>query len=81
MFVAPRAGTVTNVEVLDEIRSLPTCRRLVVKVRNGERIAATSDLLSSTRLGWALLAHRDATAVDRDHIRARACADRLHIAT
>ena len=80
MFTAPRSGTVSNAEVLDEIRSLPTCRSLQVNVHNGQHISATSDLLSSKRLGWALFADRDASAVERDHVRARACAQRLRIA-
>ncbi|MFI1767328.1 ATP-grasp domain-containing protein [Streptomyces sp. NPDC020800] len=79
MFVAPRPGSVANAEVLHEIQALPTCRGLEVRVRNGDTVAATSDLLSSTALGWALLADRDAAAVERDHRLARACAERLRI--
>ncbi|WP_410595596.1 ATP-grasp domain-containing protein [Amycolatopsis sp. lyj-23] len=79
MFVAPGSGTVRNIEVLDEIRSLPTCRALVLNVGNGDRVSATSDLLSSTRFGWALFADTDSRAVDRDHVRARKCEERLRI--
>ncbi|MCA1220288.1 hypothetical protein [Streptomyces sp. 8L] len=69
----------TNTEILQEIRTLPTCRGLEVRVRTGDTIAATSDLLSSNALGWALPADRDAAAVERDHRLARAFAERLRI--
>ncbi|WP_236796418.1 ATP-grasp domain-containing protein [Amycolatopsis sp. GM8] len=77
MFVARQGGVVSNVEVLDQIRQLPTCRRLEVRVRNGDPIAKTSDLLSSLRLGWALFAHRDAGRVHADHTRAQGFAAQL----
>jgi biotin carboxylase len=81
MFVAPRSGTVTNAEAFERIRALPTCRHLRLNVRNGDRIAATSDLLSSVRFGWALLAHREAERVHRDYARARSFAAQMHVAT
>ncbi|MFI6344075.1 ATP-grasp domain-containing protein [Streptomyces sp. NPDC050560] len=77
MFIARRSGVVSNVETLHRIRELPTCRNLVVKVRNGDTIASTSDLLSSLSLGWALFAHADPERVRHDHARARAFASEL----
>ncbi|GAA4238667.1 ATP-grasp domain-containing protein [Actinomadura meridiana] len=77
MFLARHDGVVTNAETLDRIRHLPTCRNLVVNVRNGDKIAKTTDLLSSLRLGWALFAHRDPARVKRDHAQARAYAAEL----
>ncbi|MER5431210.1 ATP-grasp domain-containing protein [Streptomyces sp. NPDC002588] len=79
MFIAKDNGIVTDTEAFESIRSLPTCRGLHINVRNGTRIEATSDLLSSLRLGWALLAHQDQAHVDRDYARLRTYAARMRI--
>ncbi|GAA1713194.1 ATP-grasp domain-containing protein [Kribbella yunnanensis] len=79
MFMTAESGVVLNAEVFEPIRTLPTCRGLTLNVRNGDRIEATTDLLSSLRLGWALLAHQDPDLVARDHIKLRECAAHLRI--
>ncbi|WP_128378561.1 ATP-grasp domain-containing protein [Streptomyces cavernae] len=79
MFLARESGIVTNAEAFEQIQTLPTCRGLNHNVRNGTRVQATSDLLSSLRLGWALLAHQDPAHVDRDYTRLRTYAAGLRI--
>jgi biotin carboxylase len=79
MFVATGSGIVTNVAAYEPIRALPTCRGLHLNVRDGDRIDATTDLLSSLRFGWALLAHQDPAQVDRDHASLRAYAAGMSI--
>ncbi|WP_327379042.1 ATP-grasp domain-containing protein (plasmid) [Streptomyces sp. NBC_01216] len=80
MFIAERSGVVTNVEAYQSILALPTCRGLHLNVSNGDRIQATSDLLSSLRLGWALLADRDPARVARDYASLRSYAKGMRIA-
>lgn len=75
LFVAPRAGTVSNVEGYERIRTLQTCRHLRIKVANGDVVPETSDLMSTMRLGWAVLADRNTERVHADYRRARAMAD------
>jgi biotin carboxylase len=79
MFIATDSGIVTNAEAFEPIRTLPTCRGLHLNVRDGSRIQATSDLLSSLRLGWALLAHQDPDHVARDYARLRTYASGMRI--
>lgn len=80
MFFFPRAGVVSNVEAYDKIRSLGTCRHLRINIRNGQDVPATSDLLSSMRLGWAMLADRDTERVHEDYAKARAIAAEVQVA-
>jgi biotin carboxylase len=66
-FIARQPGTAVNTAAYEKIRDLPSCRHLQVNVRDGDQVAATTDLLSTLALGWAVLAHRDPQAVRRDH--------------
>lgn len=79
LFMAPQSGIVSNVEAYYRIRELRTCRHLRVKVGNGDFVPATSDLMSTTRLGWAVLADRDHQRVRADHASARAIAAEVRI--
>lgn len=81
LFIAPMAGVIANVEAYDRIRALETCRHLRVNVRSGDTVEATSDLLSTMRLGWAVLAHRDPARVHADHAQVRAIAAEVRIET
>lgn len=66
-FTQARAGTITNVQAYEQIARLPTCRHVHINVRDGEHIGRSTDLLSIMGLGWALLAHRDLSHIERDH--------------
>lgn len=66
-FVVRSAGVLRNVAAYERVRALPTCRHLRVNVRDGDRVPATSDLMSTLGLGWAVLAHRDPARVAADH--------------
>jgi biotin carboxylase len=79
-FIAAQAGVISNVGVYHRIAELPSCRHLRVNVRDGDRVAATTGLLSTMSLGWALLAHRDPAQVERDHQTIRALERRVCIA-
>ncbi|MFI0421731.1 ATP-grasp domain-containing protein [Spongiactinospora sp. 9N601] len=71
MFIATDSGVVTNTAAYESIRALPTCRGMHLNIRDGDQIQATTDLLSSLRLGWALLAHQDPAQVERDYVKLR----------
>jgi biotin carboxylase len=66
-FIARQPGVAANTAAYEKIRDLPSCRHLQVNVRDGDHVPATTDLLSTLRLGWAVLAHSDARIVRRDH--------------
>lgn len=66
-FIARQSGVAANTAAYEKIRDLPSCRHLQVNVRDGDNVSATTDLLSTLRLGWAVLAHGDAQVVRRDH--------------
>jgi hypothetical protein len=70
-FRIAQAGIVVNTAAYERIRRLPSCRALQVRVADGDRVEATSDLLSTLALGWAVLAHRDPHQVERDRAAVR----------
>jgi hypothetical protein len=70
-FRVAQAGIIVNTAAYQRIRQLPSCRALQVRVADGDRVAATSDLLSTLALGWAVLAHRDPHQVERDRAAVR----------
>jgi hypothetical protein len=70
-FRTAQAGIIVNTDAYQRIRELPSCRALKVRVADGDRVAATSHLLSTLALGWAVLAHRDPHQVERDRATAR----------
>jgi biotin carboxylase len=66
-----RAGVLANTVAYQQIAKLPSCRFLRVNVSDGVRVAATSDLLSTMGVGWAVLAHHDPDQIWRDHAAVR----------
>lgn len=78
-FVAARAGVVHNVEAYSALHTLPSCRHVQLNVRDGDWVPATAGLLSTMALGWAVLAHRDADQIHRDHQRLREIEGRVVI--
>lgn len=66
-FIARRPGVLRNVAAYERVRTLPSCRHLTVNVGEDDRVPATSDLMSTLRLGWAVLAHRDPARVAADY--------------
>jgi hypothetical protein len=82
--VAGTSGTVKNIEVYEEMKTLPSHRDSVLGVRNGDRIVATSDLFSSLGLGFVVLAHerRDQVWTDCADLRGHrtAARDRIELA-
>jgi biotin carboxylase len=66
-FIARQPGVAANTAAYEKIRDLTSCRHLQVNVRDGDHVPATTDLLSTLQLGWAVLAHGDAEMVRRDH--------------
>ncbi|MFI7544712.1 ATP-grasp domain-containing protein [Actinoplanes sp. NPDC049599] len=65
-------GTVANAAAYEKIRALPSCRLLQLNVHDGDLVTPTSDLMSTMHTGWAVLAHRDAAQIRRDHEALRA---------
>jgi biotin carboxylase len=74
-----RTGVLTNTAAYQQIRALPSCRFLQVNVRDGVRVAATSDLLSTMGVGWAVLAHQDCDQIRRDHAAVREIEQQVRI--
>jgi hypothetical protein len=70
-FRVARAGIIVNTAAYQRMRQLPSCRALRVRVADGDRIEATSHLLSTLALGWVVLAHRDPHQVERDRAAVR----------
>jgi hypothetical protein len=70
-FRVAQAGIIVNTAAYERIRRLPSCRALQVRVADGDPVQATSDLLSTLALGWAVLAHRDPHQVERDRAAVR----------
>lgn len=64
-------GIIVNTAAYERIRQLRSCRALQVRVADGDRVEATSHLLSTLALGWAVLAHRDPHQVERDRAAVR----------
>jgi biotin carboxylase len=67
--IAPAAGMLLDADRIEEIRRLPSCRGLTLRVGAGEPTSKTVDLFSSP--GWADLIGTDEAVVARDeeHIR------------
>jgi phosphoribosylamine-glycine ligase len=70
-FRVAQAGAIVNTAAYERIRQLRSCRALQVRVADGDRVEATSHLLSTLALGWAVLAHRDPDQVERDRAAVR----------
>lgn len=73
------AGVVRNAEVLDEVRTLPSCHEVAVQVRTGDQVRPTRDLLGSLALGFVVLVHPDADRVAADRAAVREIESRLRI--
>jgi biotin carboxylase len=67
--IAPAEGLLLDAGCLEQVRCLPTCRGLQLRVKGGEPTSKTLDLFSCP--GWVDLIGEDETAVARDeaHIR------------
>lgn len=61
-----KTGTISNTAAYEKIRALPSCRFLKIGVKDGDQVSATTSLLSTLGLGWAVLAHHDLERVARD---------------
>jgi hypothetical protein len=70
-FRTAQPGIILNTAAYQRIRQLPSCRALQVRVADGDWVEATSHLLSTLALGWAVLAHRDPHQVERDRAAVR----------
>jgi len=70
-FRVAEAGVIANTAAYQRIRQLRSCRALRVGVADGDRVEATSHLLSTLALGWVVLAHRDPDQVERDRAAVR----------
>ncbi|HEY0638022.1 MAG TPA: ATP-grasp domain-containing protein [Pseudonocardiaceae bacterium] len=70
--IAHSTGTVRNAEILEEARALPSYHSPVRLVTTGDRVEATTDILTSMTMGYVILAADDRAQldVDREAIRA-----------
>ena len=78
-FIASRSGTISNVAAYRSISKLASCRYVNVNVNDGDHVNATTDLMSTMGLGWAVFAHRDRSRLleDRQAMRALEAAVRI----
>jgi len=69
--IAHSSGIVRNADVLDKARLLPSYHSPVRLVQTGDRVEATTDILTSMMMGYIILAHEDVAQVhaDREAIR------------
>jgi biotin carboxylase len=65
---APVAGTIRNIEILDELRGLATHLKTVTWLKNGDRVRRTVDFLSAIGI-VALAGERDAVFADYARVR------------
>ncbi|HEY2498376.1 MAG TPA: ATP-grasp domain-containing protein [Candidatus Angelobacter sp.] len=66
-FINRNTGVVRNIEVLDQVRSLPSFHFVSVPVRNGDRVLQTRDLLTTLALGFVILVHKDREQIMADY--------------
>lgn len=66
-FINSTTGTVRNIEVLDQVRSLPSYHFASVQVSNGDRVQQTRDLLTTLALGFVILLHADRAQIMADY--------------
>ncbi|MER5633229.1 ATP-grasp domain-containing protein [Streptomyces nitrosporeus] len=77
--MACRPGTVSNTAALRGIEELPSYHHSAVKLRDGDLIEVTRDLLATLTLGFVVLAHPDPEQVAKDTAAVRAMEDALLI--
>ncbi len=64
--IAHSSGVVRNAEIFDRAQALPSYHSSVYLVRNGDRVQATTDLVSSMTMGYLILAHERVEQVHAD---------------
>lgn len=75
--IAPRAGLLTNREVLDRAASLPTHHRTLYRVQPNTVVSETKDL--ATAIGFVVLASESRDAVMRDYQAVKELEAAVHI--
>ncbi|MFD3971829.1 ATP-grasp domain-containing protein [Streptomyces cyaneofuscatus] len=70
--IARRSGTVSDTAVLDGIKNLTSYHHSAVKLRDGDVIEVTRDLLGTLTLGFVVLAHPDPEQIAKDTAAVRA---------
>ncbi|MYT40147.1 ATP-grasp domain-containing protein [Streptomyces sp. SID8356] len=75
--MARRPGTVSNTAALHGIRELTSYHHSAVRLRDGDLIEVTRDLLATLTLGFVVLAHPDPEQVAKDTAAVRAMEDAL----
>jgi len=70
--IAHSSGVVRNAEILEKARALPSYHSPMFLVKTGDRVEATTDIVSSMTMGYIILAHesREQVYEDRKAIRA-----------
>ncbi|MGE7388370.1 ATP-grasp domain-containing protein [Streptomyces sp. NPDC004126] len=76
--IAPTTGTIGNLDAYRRALDLPSCRHVHLGVGEGDFVPATTDLLSTLRLGWAVLAHHDPHQLHRDRLAFRELEREVH---
>jgi predicted ATP-grasp superfamily ATP-dependent carboligase len=66
-FVLREEGIVSNVEVLEQVRTLPSFCGMNLPLVNGQQVARTDDMLATMRTGWVVLANPDRLALHADY--------------
>ncbi|GIG55769.1 hypothetical protein Lfu02_01410 [Longispora fulva] len=79
--IARRSGVVRNTAVLDEITALTSHHFSVQNLVDGSHVPMTRDLVDSLDFGFAILSHREAEQVQRDHDTIRKLEEQLVIET
>jgi hypothetical protein len=77
--ISRSAGVVRNAEVFDGVADLPSLYHSAVRVRNGQRLDVTQDLLNTLSLGFIVLSHQDREQVWADHRAVRRMERRLEL--
>ncbi|WP_063771865.1 ATP-grasp domain-containing protein [Kitasatospora mediocidica] len=64
--IARSSGTVRNVGALAGVEKLASHHRSAVRLKDGDRVHATRDLLDTLQLGFVVLSHRDERQLNED---------------
>lgn len=65
-FVCRQEGRVSNADVLDEIKELPSHHYSKINIKQGDQLTLTSDLISSLKMGVVILSNPDKSVIDKD---------------
>ncbi|TVP49258.1 MAG: ATP-grasp domain-containing protein [Halomonas sp.] len=78
-FICEKKCYVSGLNKLNDIKKLDSFFEMCINIKEGDMIAATSDLFSSLSLGFVVLLHSDLEVINKDCIAVRAIEKNIYI--